>query len=378
MEGVPPEQGARLERTRSHLSEERDELEAVLLQLQEEHQRTQEELADARGEVQRQSEELVAVQHELEQVSARNDELEYTCEKLLEQRNVLDQKLRDVTEDLEEPGQEDTVQPDSATTAETPSTELGDGVADVDELRERLVQLRSENSALKVEVDELTEKNRGEEEARRAAEQRAREKSALAAAAERRERQAQEEQAKLATEYEELPVRLQEMQRLYQQAELERARMLEDMRQAEAAEQSMMPVSPDDGPSLFDQLEEETPRQPDEGTLERLKSSVDKRQAAQMELEENRREIRELRAYMDELQHKWDTHLLQTQREEAHVEQARQQQQQEEMVRSRSTLTNPRRWLSLTLSSYTVACGAVGAGTCRAACKAATPGHYRI
>ena len=205
------EPGARLEKTRSHLSEERDELEVRFAQLLEEHQRTQAELADAKGEVKRQSEELATVQHDLEQVRARNEELEYTCEELREERNLLDEKLRDATECAEDFGQEDTLGPDSATTVEVASAELGDRVADVDELRELLVQLRSENSELKAGVDELTEKNQGEAEARRAAQQRAREKSALAAAAERREREAQEEQAKLAAEYEEPPVRLQEM-----------------------------------------------------------------------------------------------------------------------------------------------------------------------
>ena len=108
---------------------------------------------------------------------------------------------------------------------------------------------------------------------------------------------------------------------------------MEDMRQAEAAEQSMMPLAPDDGPpSLLDQLEEEPPQKPDEATLERLKSSVSKREAAQMELEENRRAMRELRANMQELQQKWDSHQLQVQREEANVEQERQRKQQEEMV----------------------------------------------
>ena len=112
---------------------------------------------------------------------------------------------------------------------------------------------------------------------------------------------------------------------------------MEDMRQAELAEQSMMALAPDDGPSLLDQLEMETPQQPDEAALS---SYDDKKQAAQMELEANRKEIRDLCATIQELQHKWDAHLLQTQREEAQAEKERQQREEEELVRSRSMLSH--------------------------------------
>ena len=333
MEGVPPERGEGLERTRSHLCEERDDLAAELTQLRAEHQRTQDELTSARGEVQRQSEELEAVQHELELAMVANEELDYRCKELTEQNHVLHRKLRDASDDV------DAVQDSEFTSeADLPSTAIAAGRDDdVDtgdsELRERLVDLRSENSALKAELAELREKNQGEQEARLKAEQLARDKCALAAAAERREREAQEEQAKLATEYEELPGRLQEMQRLYQQAELERTRMLEDMKRAEAAEQSKMGRALDDGLSLLDELEE-PPQQPDDEAIEQVKRSIELKQVAQLELEANRRELRELRAEMDEMQQKWNSHLLQAQREEAKAEQERAQKQEEEAVRT--------------------------------------------
>ena len=141
-------------------------------------------------------------------------------------------------------------------------------------------------------------------------------------------------------------------------------------------------MNDDDGDDADEKEEEHVAeklaaQQPDDEAIEQHKRSIEQKQVAQTELEANRRELRELRAHMDELQHKWNAHLLQTQREEAKVEQEREQKQQEEAVRTTLPLG---RWQMAVgrLCSYTADYRAVGAGASRAACKAATPGDCRI
>ena len=355
--------------TLDRLREQRGDLREDLDRREEDVDETQTALAQAEATIARQQEEIDDLKRDLAETLSHAEGWQFRCTELDDQKLELELSIdRQLADEEQEPDGGESGD-ESAPAADEEGPEGGDDddpARELERLRERVEQLRTENQALKEQVGQLEDKNQQESDARLEAQQECKEQRIRAAAVARREREVEEEKIRLAKEYAEYPNRMQQLYSRMQQVELERTALLAQKAHAEAEQDAL---GEEEGLSLADLLDEPQdpqpqppqqqqqqqaapaapaeakPNEPDQEMVMRLQKEAEQKEAIQRQLEALEREHEEAQARLGEFQNKWDAHNLQIQQEEAKEQKEKEQQEQQEQVTPHTPHRGPRHTL---------------------------------
>jgi hypothetical protein len=272
--------------TNAHLRDERDDL--------------QEELSTANREALSVNESLVRTQSQLSNASQDNEdlrqgnedkrqyieELEHRVKELEDQKAMLlEDDPHKATDEQQRVGDDSGEAIPVAPVADAPQTVNNTAADELAALKLRFAALQAANAELMTEVRDLRDANASEQTARLEAEQTAKLKAQQAAKADEETARVEANNLKLteklAAEHAQLTIRLQRMQ-----AELERTRVDANLARAEAERaMNLAAVADEDGPSLFDDLEDQDRPDPPSPSMKDVGDKEKDKQISDLEAE---------------------------------------------------------------------------------------------